>query len=105
MKEWTTFKGKKVTMQTIDHQHLSNCYWFQHVLWGMPVDHPHLIEIKEVLADRFNGQLLPYRPHIDFKQEIDMLEGRGHLVKDENDPRLTKIFFEGVNVGEIIKPL
>ena len=32
VREWFTFQGKKVTLQTIDHQHLSNCYWYLRVI-------------------------------------------------------------------------
>lgn len=68
--EWVTFKGKKVSSDTIDHQHLSNCYWYLLVIHAVPTDHSMMIGIKEKLAERFNGQLLPYRPHVDFEYKV-----------------------------------
>lgn len=103
--EWRTFRGKKVTLQTIDHQHLSNIYWFQRIIWNAPVS--ELGFVKDELTERFNGQLLPYRPHIDFKMEIDFLREKGMLMPVINesstmDPHKQEIWFNGSCVGEII---
>jgi hypothetical protein len=60
--------------------------------------------IREALADRFNGQLLPYRPHVEFDYAIDTLDRKGFLLITSN-PRRTIIVFENEVVGEIIRPL
>jgi len=54
---WKTFKGKSVTGDTIDHQHLSNVYWFGLILCNTE----HLWAL-DILRERFNGQLLPIVP-------------------------------------------
>ena len=101
---WLTFKGKKISISTIDHQHLSNCYWYLLVCQGLPKTHRMFKGIREALADRFNGQLLPYRPHVEFDYEIDTLDRMGFLLITSN-PRRTIIVFENEVVGEIIRPL
>lgn len=101
---WLTFKGKKISISTIDHQHLSNCYWYLLVCQGLPKTHRMFKGIREALADRFNGQLLPYRPHVEFDYEIDTLDRKGFLLITSN-PRRTIIVFENEVVGEIIRPL
>ena len=103
---WHTFRGKHVSFETIDHQHISNCYWFGLIVRGLPSCNPHLINIKAWLSERFNGQILPYRPHVDFYQEVDVLRSMGCL-KCASDPGGfgEEIWFEGKRIGEIVKPL
>lgn len=73
--EWTTFQGKKVTLETIDHQHLSNVYWYARIFFeSIPGN------VLKIISERFNGQVLEYRPHADFEQEIQALENKGMLV-------------------------
>lgn len=112
--KWTTFQGRKVSLGTIDQQHLSNCYWFGRIIHGLKKDDEHLKLIVKELAIRFNGQLLPYRPHVEFEQEIAYLESIGCLRSRVNlnfasssewYGHVTDIVFEGEVVGEIIKPL
>jgi len=101
-KEWTTFQGKKVSSDTIDHQHLSNCYWYLRVIHGLRPDSWMMVGIKKKLAERFNGQLLPYRPHVDFEYEINELNKRGLLFKV--GPNKTAIVIDGEVIGEIVRP-
>jgi hypothetical protein len=119
--KWQTFKGKTCTFETIDHQHMSNCYWFSRIVGGLASNHSHLQEIKHMLEERFNGQLLPYRPHVQFEYEIDYLKDHGHIKPHRQYPVDTMvlganghehtynidhskfdIWFEGNCVGEII---
>ncbi len=110
-RKWTTFKGKRVSLATIDHQHLSNCYWFNRILFNTPVGDFHLLTILSELAERFNGQLLPYRPHIQFTWEIENLREGGYVHVNYTGVELTEknhveeIWFMGQRVGEIINPL
>jgi len=102
---WTTFSGKKVSFDTIDHQHLSNCYWFAKIIYDFEDKDPHLIKITDKLSDRFNGQLLPYRPHLEFKAEIDNLKMFGLLSYDNlNQNRLIIKDSSNQEIGEIICP-
>jgi len=99
-KNWTTFDGRKVGLYSIDHQHLSNCYYYLKIIAKFDID--FLIEnIQEVLNERFNGQILPYRPHIRFSYEIDYLIENG-LIKDTNNPNKKIIVFENNEIGEIL---
>lgn len=93
---WTTFKGKKVTFETIDHQHLSNIYWFRKVCWD---DDSFCKTVEFISAERFNGQILPYRPHIDFKEEIGLLRRKGYLFQKDGG---YSIVVNGKEIGEIL---
>lgn len=99
---WTTFKGKEVSFDTIDHQHLSNCYWFSKFTYNLDDTDMHLINITNKLAERFNGQLLPYRPHIDFRSEISMLKAKGYLHYCPNNPNRIIIHNGNHEIGEIL---
>lgn len=99
--EWTTFQGKKVSTETVDHQHLSNCIWFIEVFWiDSPMAQAHRQELMQAIKDRFNGQLLPYRPHIDFKEEIYRLREYGYLGKPFSNG-VALITYRGVAIGEV----
>ena len=99
---WITFQGKEVKPNEIDQQHLSNLYWFHLIFWGKK-----LMWSLDEIVNRFNGQLLPYRPHTHFKAEIQELEERGLLIWDKDEflsnefVKKGKIWFKGVEIGEI----
>jgi ADP-ribose pyrophosphatase YjhB (NUDIX family) len=103
--EHTTFQGKLVTMRDIDHQHLSNLYYHQKYTSPLFLGASyaksargvfHIKIIQTVLDHRFNGQLLPFRPHVRFQEEIKALERAGYLQSDG------KIVVDGKEIGEII---
>ena len=102
--KWTSFQNKVVDTETIDHQHLSNAYWYCRVV----LNHTSyksvfsLSELKQIFSERFNGQILPYRPHVDFKWEIEFLKKEGFL-KWETKWKGT-ITFENEVIGEIYLP-
>lgn len=98
--KWKTFRGKEVSLDTVDHQHLSNCYWYQKVI--LNVEHKDLSFIIDMLEERFNGQLLPYRPHLQFKLEITFLEEGGYIKLESLGSMIRKIWFRGSCIGEII---
>lgn len=101
---WTTWNGRTKMIDEIDQQHLSNIYWFHLILWNKK---HHWV--FEELGKRFNGQILPYRPHIWFTAEIEELDRMGLLKwsdKKENDPVETaEIFWNGSIIGEVIRPI
>lgn len=72
--EWITFQGKTVNLDVVDHQHLSNLYWYSRIFFGNVPEN-----VLQFLSERFNGQVLEYRPHVDFKQELQGLEEKGML--------------------------
>lgn len=98
--EWITFQGKKVSTETIDHQHLSNAYWFALIILNQNSE--QLADFVNAMKSRFNGQILPYRPHVDFTYEINKLGDMG-LVKMVRNKKY-EIVFKGEVVGEIIYP-
>ncbi len=93
---WTTFQGKQVSFDTVDHQHLSNLIWYWKVLHDLDVT-----DAIAKLSERFNGQLLPYRPHVDFKYEIDALKDRGMIVQPDDAVGWSFITYKGTIIGEI----
>lgn len=93
--KWYNFKGKLVDSSKIDHQHLSNMFWYNLII----INNPEVRDkMEEVIAERFNGQLLPYRPHVDFKKEIDYLIRSGFCVPTDFG---CIIRYKGIDVGEI----
>lgn len=96
--KWSTFNGKSVDLKTIDHQHLSNTYWHCKIIQNASDE--SLVHFVNVAKERFNGQLLPYRPHVDFKDEIDYLYSN-HLIRWVNEKKRI-IVYKGEEIGEII---
>lgn len=96
--KYTTFEGKKVDTNTVDHQHLSNMYWFSLIFLG------YISEgIKTRINDEFNGDILPYKPKPRFIMEINSLERRGMLIwKEVNGIKSADIFYNGHIIGEYI---
>ena len=89
MKEftWGTADGRRLKLEEIDDQHLSNIYWFQRIL--MDYTHP---AIKDEIFKRFKKPIpLPFKP-LPIKGEIDAL--KDYIVG-------TDILFEGVVIGTI----
>ncbi len=76
---WQTFEGDRKKISEIDHQHLSNIYYYmKHILPGAYKDSV-VKSITDELARRFDDILLPYRPLRRFKQEMDILQKKGWL--------------------------
>lgn len=96
----TTFHGKHIPLDAIDHQHLSNIIWYNTVVLDYPVESCR--DFLNELKNNFNGQLLPYRPHVDFYQEHNVLRTKGMLSKDPINHLRVIISGEGKEIGEII---
>ena len=77
--KWTTFDGKQINVSDIDHQHLSNIYWYNLIVYGKPSE----TAVKE-LNKRFQGEILNYHPLLRFKQEIEYLETHDLLTWYDN---------------------
>ena len=92
---WKTFDGKVLKYDELDHQHLSNIYWYNMIcLNNKPLN------IVNIINNRFYGEILPYKPMLKFKDEIAFLESRGYLVwTDKGDYFLGEIFLK--NKGRI----
>jgi len=85
MKEyWRTFDNRVVDMEEMDHQHLSNIYYYTHNI--VPYFYPDHIRhwILGWLVKRFNGVKLPYRPVPEFMFEKSHLLKMGYLQKNND---------------------
>jgi hypothetical protein len=95
---WKTFQGKIVTPHEIDQQHLSNVYWYTLIFCETVSEW-----VIGILAERFNGQLLEYRPHVDFTEEILALRDRGMINEITLTPWIhdQQIVYKGEVIGRI----
>ena len=98
---WKTFKGNNVSFDSIDHQHLSNVYWYTKLI----LEGDTYLPLRKA-SERFNGQILDYKPHADFLAEIDKLETLGYLTWLENSiGRVGTITYKGIVIGSIFNGL
>ena len=93
---YTSFNGRKTNLDEMDHQHLSNIYWFNRILNNVLPN--RLTLITNITNTKFEGVILPYRPHPDFKGEVDRLEYLG-LFKWNDQKTEAEIWYEGKLVG------
>jgi hypothetical protein len=95
---YTTFSGEKKDFNKIDHQHISNIYWYNMIV--LERDIHFLAMIKKKINDEFGGDILPYSPHPDFKSEIESLNDMGYLIWQDEDKTWAKITWGEQIVGE-----
>jgi len=94
--ERITFEGKKIDINQISHQHLSNIYWFSEIINVIPCDKFIWDRIKK----EFNGEILPYLPKSSFKEEIDILDKLGYLFwKEVDGVKIADIVYKGKVIG------
>lgn len=97
---WTTFNKREIPVAELDHQHLSNIYWFHILKWK-----ERLNWVIDEIKLRFNGQVLEYKPHTEYAHEIEFLEKEGYLTWKSNNAgdqiRIGEINFEGNTIGTI----
>jgi hypothetical protein len=93
---WGTWDGRSLTLGELEHQHLSNIYWFNVVMHNRV----YTFAINE-LEKRFNGILLAYRPDIRFDHEITKLEKKGLLVWNR-DKSHGHVVLNGNVIGEVL---
>lgn len=84
MKAWRTFENKTVRMEEMEHQHMSNIYFFINYIVPELYGDATRLELMEWINLRFAGMILPYQPRIDFKFEIDYLREKGYLRRDNH---------------------
>ncbi len=81
---WTTFDGRKIKFEELDHQHLSNILWFNEVFRGINRYNSTLqFELGMELQRRFNGNRLPWKP-LPIPNEINQLHRKGLIDKEGN---------------------
>ena len=93
IKGWITWDNRLVMLNTIDHQHLSNIYYY--INYTLPEYYPQSVkdEIQGILQKRFKGIILPYKPRPEFKEERIFLLNKGYLLSN-ND-----IVVDGIKLG------
>jgi hypothetical protein len=79
--EYKNYKGQTTNFKNVTQDHLSNIYWFNKICNRYNDD--SLRFILDDINERFNGELLPYRPQWQFKAEIEFLEKNGKFVWNE----------------------
>jgi len=95
---WTTANGKKLRLDQISHDHLSNIYHYSRLFQHrQPELHPIL---KNLLNERFNGEVLPYDPKYYF--EVEELKSLGYLQVKNG---ICVVMFEGKKIGVVRKEL
>ena len=103
LEKWQTFDNRMMTLGEMDQQHLSNIYYYYKYVYTAHIGGTCLLVpacnlkelIQRVLNHRFNGQLLAYRPHVNFKFEMETLWKMGAIHGNN-------IIIEGKKIGEII---
>jgi len=92
IKSWITWDGRKVGIDEMSHQHMSNIYYYTNFVLGKYYPQSIKSEIHMLLIRKF-GAILPYHPDTRFKQERDYLLELGYL-RDNGD-----IVINGSKVG------
>ena len=79
---WQTWDERVLSSNEISHQHLSNIYYYTHFI--MAKYYPHSVRdgVRQLLDDRFDGEILKYKPDPKFKEEWDYLKRMGYLKKN-----------------------
>lgn len=99
--EYTNYKGEKKSLVELDHQHLSNIYWYNKILWDR--DDYYLKFILDQINTRFEGKMLPYIPQWQFTHEIDYLDKMGFLNWNQEHTE-ADVIYDGHTVGHYIIP-
>lgn len=88
--KYTTFDKKVIDFDEIDHQHLSNIYWYNKICLNR--GDLSLSNVIKSIDLRFNGIVLPYRPLERFKDEIRHLDQNGMLIWNFDKTKADVIF-------------
>ena len=86
------FDDRLMAYSQLSHQDLSNIIWFDRIFRGTSDSNLAWIELE----NRFNKELLPYKPSREFKEEINALTSLGAIMKDNT------IHYDGEIVGEVV---
>jgi hypothetical protein len=100
MSKWGSFNGKTHTVETMDHQHLSNIVWYYKLLVGQSHRERTVKLIMCEIENRFEGVVLPYRPMDNFKMEIEALRSFGYI---KGNGLNEDIIVDGEVIGRVIK--
>ena len=76
---WQTWDKRVLSVDEISHQHLSNIYYYTHFIMSKYYSQPVKDDIRQMLDNRFNGEILKYKPDPKFKEEWEYLKKMGYL--------------------------
>lgn len=92
---WTTADGRKLNIETIPQQHLSNIIWFNMVFHKRNQYNCNMTKLMRHQIDlNFDGKLLDWKP-LPIPQELKWLKDLNMLTETGD------IMFEGVKIGSI----
>ena len=91
MKQFT-YDGRQIQLDAMSQQHLSNAYYYN-LVRNSPI--AVLDSYLKQLQQRFDNELLPYRPKVNFQQEINFLK-KNNMIDQHNN-----IIFNGKIIGKI----
>ena len=97
--KYRNFDGKTEMISEMDHQHLSNIIWYNRIVLKNSKELE--VFIKEIKI-RFNDEVLPYRPHKNFKDEIKWLDDNEHFVWNKDKTRADIIIYDFESDGDKI---
>ncbi len=88
--KYTTYDKKVIEFDDIDHQHLSNIYWYNKVCLNR--SDLNLSHVTKSIDLRFNGIVLPYRPLERFKDEVEYLDRNRMLIWNTDKTKADVIY-------------
>lgn len=94
---WQSFDGRRFNnFEGMTHQHLSNVYYWTHVVNPDWYEEDVKKKIKTSIDRLYDGEIRPYRPLAGFNLEMRILRERGWLINHDN---MTKVVINGKEIG------
>lgn len=94
---WQSFDGRRFNnFEGMTHQHLSNVYYWTHVVNPDWYEEDVKKKIKTSIDRLYDGDIRPYRPLACFNLEMRTLRERGWLINHDN---MTKVVINGEEIG------
>ena len=105
-KYWRVFRKtySGVNLNEVTHQNLSNIYWFYKILYNHIFSESiidGLVSAYKIINEKFNGDILPYYPKFEFKEEILFLEKNGYIFWKSDIKEFGEIIYDGEIIGKV----
>jgi hypothetical protein len=81
---WKTFEGRILHFEDMDHQHISNIFWFCVIVSPELYDDTTKNDIINFIEYKHQGLVAPYKPVRGFMYEQDILHRKGYLMMDNS---------------------
>jgi hypothetical protein len=94
--QFITFDGRRIGVDEISHEHLSNWIWYANVTMKGYFSKLELDNLNLILDERFEGVLLDYRPKKGYSFEIATLKKKGMLRKNGDIVLPNTIFYHKI---------